>query len=191
MTADFLPLFGGCALCGFAVVVLRISWTLPQRSLALNGLGWGMAAAGLAVLGSSDGAWGIAVGAIIAMLAAGLFLLEAAVKSPQRRRGNREPAPFGPVEARDGLALGRRISVFLLAVPGAFMAAILVALAALGIARLVGWAEANALALSFWVFPLAWTGMVLALMFRDSLRSAAGFLAAIAGGGGLLAWALT
>lgn len=191
VTAEAISLFGGSTLGAFAVAVLRISWSLPQRSLALNVLGWGMMAAGVAMLGSTGGAWGIAVGAIIAMLAAGLLLLEAAVRSPQRRRPNGEPAPPGPVQANDGLALARRISVFLLVVPGAFVAAILVALAALGISRLAGWAEANALALAFWVFPLAWTGILLALMFRDTLRSAAGILAALAGGGGFLAWVLT
>lgn len=191
MAGGALPVLLGSAACAAGVAALRLGWARPRRSAALNGLSWGSLAGGLVLLGWAEGAWGVAIGALAAMLTAGMLLAAAARNGgngARRGRAAEEPALPG---ARSPLALGRRAGVFLLVVPGGFAAAILIALAGLAVAREAGWREPDALALAFYLFPLAWAIIALALMLRARLRPALAGLSGIAAASAGLAWMLT
>lgn len=190
MAGGALPIAAGAAACAGGVALLRLSWGRPRRSPALNALGWGAAATGLLLLAFAEGAWGVAVGALAAMAAAALSLAPAALAGNGSAKAARSEAPSVPLRAGAPLALGRRIGWFLLVVPGGFAASLLVAAAGLVLARRAGWSEADAIALAFYLFPLGWAVLALALMFRDRLPAASGWLAATAAAAAGIAWGL-
>lgn len=184
-----LQLVLGSVLSIGGVSLLRAAWGQPRRSAALNGAGWSALTAGVVIAAMAEGAWGAAIAAMAAMLAAAAFLGAAAVSSAVQA-GRTERQRSDVAAPRSELAMGRRTAVFLLVVPGAFVASFLIALAALVAARQAGWSEANAIPLAFFLFPIVWTTLVLLLMLKARLRTAVGQLAAVAAGAGAVAWVL-
>lgn len=191
MAGALLPVLIGSTACAAGVAALRLAWAQPRRSAGLNALAWGAVAAGLVVLAWADGAWGVAVGLTAAMLTAAIFLAIAAAAPGNGRRRDEAAAIRKDRDGRPELALGRRTAIFLLVVPGAFAASVLLSLAALGLARQAGWSEADGIALAFYLFPFAWTATVLAVMFRSRLRSAFVDLTAVSAAAAVIAWIST
>lgn len=101
------------------MLLVRLGWG-GRRALALAG--WAIAGVVLTALTWRDGAWGLAVGTVAGTVAIAPILLHAALTSPARRqRPEREPPTVAlPRRWRD---FGRRLAVFVLAVPVGFAAA--------------------------------------------------------------------
>lgn len=150
-----LALLGGIG-CAGGVALLRRGWGAPGGG-RWTAAGWALIVAGLVALGVYGGAWGVSVGAIAAMLAAHLLLTRPAL-APIARRPERAPrdasVTLRPTDARDLL---RRLSVFVLVVPGGMAASALAALALQGLARVGGWHEANSVTLGLLMFPVVWS----------------------------------
>ena len=69
------PLLWLAAAFGVAGVgVLRLAWSLPRRSATWNAAGWGLLFASAIGAGLAEGAWGIAVAAMVTMGAATVAL---------------------------------------------------------------------------------------------------------------------
>ena len=152
----------------FGVALLRIGWGQGSGSGRVAG-GWALIAAGLGVLTWRDGAWGLALGASVAMLTAFAALAYAAITAPRPRKSMplRESATTVALHSDSWAGLGRRFVVFLIAVPAAAGAAMLVGLAAQAVARSAGWGEANAGVTGLVIFPVAWMVVTTLAMLKD------------------------
>lgn len=125
------------AVCG--VLMVRIGWGREAGGARIT-IGWALVAGGLAVLTIGDGAWGLALGASVATLAAFVALTHAAITAPRPRKTPplRDTTTTVTLHSEGWTGLGRRFLVFLLVVPGAAAASMLVALAAQTLARAAG-----------------------------------------------------
>ncbi|MBM3927518.1 MAG: hypothetical protein FJ335_03530 [Sphingomonadales bacterium] len=141
------------ALALAGILLVRAGWG-GRRQLALGG--WAAIAIAVAILAAADGAWGIAVGASVAMIAAiGVLVREGLRTAPTRTPPMREPASVTlPQRAR---GVGRRLLVFVLVVPVGVAAAYVFAMGAEGAAARLGWHPADRTALAFVAAPVAWT----------------------------------
>jgi hypothetical protein len=181
----------GLAAAAAGPILLWMGWrhgrvSKPWRSIK----GWAALALAFAILTWYAGAWGAAVGAMTAMLAAFVILSGVAMASPpDHGRPLREPAPVQEawIGWRD---LGRRIAIFLIVVPGAFLVSSLVALTVQAAARHAGWQDANSTTFGLFTFPLVWTIVATLLMLRSSPRAMAGRLAIVAVSSGAALWLL-
>lgn len=170
MTADGLLLTSALAALG-GVAFLRVSWSRPKRSVGLNSAGWGLLLMGVVAGWNAAGAWGVAIGALVAMAAAFVLLARAGWTSPpgamkaSNRRVGMLPESGAP------LRLGRRLLTFVLVGILALFASIGLALAARLLALLSGAGEADANVLALFTTPVAWSILAFALlMTRDRRR---------------------
>jgi hypothetical protein len=152
----------------FGVVLVRFGWG-REAGNARVGAGWALIAAGLVALMWRDGAWGLALGVSVVTLVALVSLAHAAITAPRPRKSTppRETATTVTLHSESWIGLGRRVLVFLLAVPASAAAAMLVALAAQTLARAAGWGEANAGVAGLTAFPVAWAVVTTLVMLRD------------------------
>ncbi|MHA6768533.1 hypothetical protein [Sphingobium ummariense] len=156
MAAFDVMIGAGAAAAAAGVLVLRLSWARARRSAGLNAVGWLLILAGISAGMVAAGAWGVAVVAIIAMGTAAVLLGHAALTSPPgRSRPSERRAHMLPGKG-EPLHLGQRVLTFLLAVPGAMLSALLVALAARAGAGAADWHEANGNALALFLLPTLW-----------------------------------
>ena len=171
MSSDALIMAASAsAACGSAA--LRFAWSRPRRSMAWNGVGWGLFALA-AVLGAfGAGAWGIAVASMWGMAAALLLLTHAALMSPadkaakaSNRRVNMLP------QGNEPLHLVRRIVTFLIVALTAMIVSIGLALAARSLVFLSGAGEANANVMAYYAQPIAWGLLAYALLMMECRAS--------------------
>lgn len=168
--------------------LLRRAW---RRGWGPVLLAWVPVIAGLAWLTLREGAWGLSVGAIAAMLVAAGVLGHAAWSSKPKRtpeRAEREPTVALRPEGWRGLA--RRIAIFLLAVPVSGATAVLLALALQATMRASGVAEANGIALSLLILPIAWATIATLVMLEERLAAMLRLIAIVAAVGGGVFWSV-
>ena len=145
-----------------AMLLVRLGWNGARR-LAIAG--WAIGAVALRMLARADGAWGLAMGTLAGIAAAFAILLHAAWTTPAGRvRQPREPLsitlPRAPAD------MGRRVAVFVLVVPVAFVAAQWLAFAVQAMARGRGAGEADATAMVLFLQPLLWASLMAWQMTR-------------------------
>lgn len=174
----------GLLLVVSGIALVRVGWSGPRR---LAWAGWAAAIIGLALLTHRDGAWGLATGTVAGSAAALLLVLYAGWTSPARpRRAAR--APLVATLPRRGADVARRIAVFALVVPIAFVAAQWLTFGAQAIARRAGMGDADATALTLFLQPILWGAIMTVQMTR---ANAARMIAppAVAAALGTVLWA--
>ena len=153
-----------------AVILLRLAWSRPRRSIALNTAGWGLIVLATVAGWRAEGAWGATVAALFAMDSALLFLAFAAVTArangskPSNRRAGMLP------EAGEPRAIGRRMLTFLLVALAGAASSIALALGARSLAGAAGAAEADANAIALFLMPLAWAVLSVLLLMETRRR---------------------
>lgn len=173
-------LAAGSALAVVAVIVLRYSWGRPGRSRVLNGAGWALAAAALALGCTIAGAWGIAVVALWAMgTACAILAREAWRSTPGRERASNRRAHVMP-DGKAPLNLGRRLVTFALVALAGFAASVCFAIGTRWAAAALGAAEADANVLALLASPVAWTVVAFLLLMSASRRRQIAILAVAA-----------
>ena len=164
------PLLWLAAALGVAgVVVLRLAWSLPRRSTVGNAAGWGLLLASVVGAALADGAWGVAVAAMLAMGAALVALAVAGAGSPRGRiaASNRRVGMLP--EGREPRRIGRRLGTFALVIFGGLAASLILALGVRGIGGMLDWHEANSNALALFTVPLGW-GIVSTVLLMQTTR---------------------
>lgn len=153
---------------GTGVLLVRLGWG-RENGGAHIAIGWASIAGGLVMLIARDGAWGLALGASVATLVALGVLSHAAITAPRPRKSVplRDGMTTVTLHSESWTGLGRRLLVFLLVVPGAAAASMLVALAVQTLARAGGWGEANAGVAGLATFPVAWAAVTTLVMLKD------------------------
>ena len=152
------------------VTLLRVAWGRPLRSAPLLCAAWALVAAGLVQGAWANGAWGLSIVSLSAMGAAFAVLALAIVTSkPGKDRPSERWANILP-DGAGSLFIGRRIFTFLLAVPLAMAAALLIALGGRAVAGWSGWHEANANVLAIFLLPVCWAILAFALLMTSRRR---------------------
>lgn len=150
------------ALMGAAMVLVRLGWSSSRQAAYL---GWMLAAGALVMLTASAGAWGLAIATVVAMILALTMVLYAGWTAPIRmRRAGIEAASVTLPRLSGDLA--RRVIVFVLVVPVAFVAAQLLAFGIQAVARRAGIGDADATASTLFLQPLIWTALITWQMSR-------------------------
>ncbi|WP_184075032.1 hypothetical protein [Sphingomonas prati] len=164
-----LGLWVACALGAGAVGVLRGARSLERRASGWNSLGWGLIVASVLSGWAAAGAWGVSVAALVTMGAAFVALTVAAIRCPRGRAvaAGRRVA----VQAREPRAIGRRVTTFVMVMPGGFAAAILLALGLRWLGLAVGWGEANANVAALYAVPVGWAVLITILLMQVRRRS--------------------
>ncbi|WP_394652141.1 hypothetical protein [uncultured Sphingomonas sp.] len=151
-----MVLTAALALAIAGILLVRQGWG-AKRGVALGG--WAAVGAAVVLLAAGDGAWGIAVGATVAMLVAfGLLAREGLRTAPTRTPPQRQPASV--TLPHRALGVGRRLLVFVLVVPVGVAASYVFAMGAEGAAARLGWHPADRTAIAFVTAPVAWTVLV-------------------------------
>lgn len=149
------------------MMLVRLGWG-ARRAVSL--VGWAAASGGVVGATVIAGAWGCTVAMLVGTTAALVAIAWAGWRSPVRVRRAPRVAPAASVPVR--LAnLGRRAAVFVLVVPGAFVAAQGVALAARQFVLGHGGATADATVVAWMVQPLAW-GIVMTVQMTRAAPAA-------------------
>jgi len=179
------------ALIVIALVLVRTGWGRARRVAVA---GWALAVVSLSGLGWLDGAWGIAVGVIAACFVALLMIAYAALTSPSRpvrRSAETTAALFENVALpeNNGLAIGRRLLVFLMVVPLSFLAAQWFAFALNAAMKGDMALDANSVALMMFVQPVIWTILMAWQMTLSGTRAML-LPPALAAVPGILIWML-
>lgn len=166
------PLLWLAAALGVAGVgTLRYAWSLRRRSRATNGIGWGLLTLATIGAGAAEGAWGVAVAALWAMLAAFAILAVSGIRSPAgREKASSRRTGMLPEEG-EPRRIGGRIVTFLLVIVAGFAVSVGLGLAVRGLGGLLGWSEANSNVLALYSVPLLWSVLVFVLMMQRSRRS--------------------
>ncbi len=161
-----------------AVLMLRHAWGLPRRSVAWNTLAWALMLAGAGLALAGDGAWGLAIAALVGMATAAGLLAHAGWTAP-RGKGRASTRKVGMLpEKGEPRHLGRRLATFLLVVPLGFVASLLLALGARALAGLAGWNDADGNVLTLLLLPLAWGLLAFWLLMLPRRRAQLAWLAA-------------
>jgi len=153
------------------VAALRFAWSLPRRSAAWNGIGWGLLLLATVAAGMAEGAWGIAVAALIAMGTAAILLAVAGIRSPRGRAAASNRRVGLLPEGAEPRRIGRRFGTFALVILAGFAAAVGLAMSVRSLGGLLGWSEANANALALFVAPLVWAMLATVLLMQTRRRS--------------------
>lgn len=163
-----LPL--ACLMSVAGIAILRVSWSRPQRSAALNTLGWTGLAAGAIAGWAAAGAWGATVAALWAMGAAFIALTHATWRSPPARRAASNRGAGMLPESGEPLGLGQRIGTFAIVIVAGMVAAIALAVASRWIALLAGANEANANVIALFAAPVGWAALAFLLLMTTSRK---------------------
>ena len=166
------PLLWIAAALGVAgVAVLRFAWGMPRRSPVGNGIGWGLLSVAAIGAALAEGAWGVAVAALCATLAAFAMLAVAGLRSPAREaKGSSRRVGLLP-EKGEPRRIGRRTVTFLLTVVAGFAVSVGLGLALRGLGGLLGWSEANANVIALFSVPMVWSVLVFALLMQRTRRA--------------------
>lgn len=168
-----------------AMLLVRLGWSGRR---GVSALGWGLALAALVALVARNGAWGLAVGTTTGIVVALALVLYAGASSPRRTvRAPRVPLSV-TIPRRPG-DIARRLAVFVLVVPVAFVAAQGLAFGVQAVARAAGWQEADTTVLALFLQPILWATIMAVQMTRANAARmvAPPATAAIAG---VLLWSL-
>lgn len=168
------PLMWIAAVLGVAgIAALRFAWGLPKRSPVANGIGWGLLAVAAIGAALAEGAWGVAVAALCATLAAFAALAVAGLRSPAgKAKGSSRRVGLLP-ETGEPRRIGRRTVTFLLTVVAGFAVSVGLGLAVRGLGGLLGWSEANANVLALYSVPVVWSVLMFVLLMQQSRRAQA------------------
>ena len=165
------PLLWIAAALGAAgVVVLRRAWALPKRSAGWNAAGWGLLSISTVAAARAEGAWGIALAAMVAMGAALVALALAGLQSPPGRApvSNRRVGLLP--EAGEPKRIGRRFGTLGLVILAGLLVSIALATAVRGLGGLLGWHEANSNALALFAVPVLWAVLCTVLLMQTRRR---------------------
>lgn len=179
-------LWGGAAGAVAAISLLRLAWSRPRRSLPLNAAAWGLLALGLLGGAQAAGAWGLSIVSLAATGCAFLLLGHAALTAPAGKAKASARRAHALPDTGEPLYLGRRFATFLLSVPAALIASLLLALAGRGLAGMAGWREADSNVLALFLTPIVWSVLLVALLMKTERRGQAALLAVPAATGALL-----
>jgi len=159
----------GMGLAIASVLMLRVAWGRPRRSVVANGLAWAVLLAALLCGARAAGAWGLAMVSVSAITTALLCLAQAALAAPpgkavasRRRAGALPPGP-------EPWHVGRRLLTFLLVGPVGLAASLLAGLGLRALASRAGMGEADADMAVLLGMPLLWT-LMLTLQLMTPLR---------------------
>lgn len=180
-------------LAAAGTIALRFAWdTREPAQLRLTLAGWAAIGAALAVSTARDGAWGFAVAALPVMLVAFGFLTREALASTVPARAVRVSAsePTVHLHAADWRDVGRRVAIFLIAVPLAGSVSLLVGLALAATARASGAGEADTITTALFVTPLVWSVFGVVLLLQSRAAAMLRPLAAIGAVSGATFWLL-
>ncbi|AHE54716.1 hypothetical protein [Sphingomonas sanxanigenens] len=174
------------------VLLVRAGWPAGARRRGpLLIAGWGAIAISLIGMGRQDGAWGVTMVALVAMVVAQGALAVAALEKGRKAKAERAPREAEPTVALSpgGWAgLGRRVTIFLLVVPFGAVVAMLFALALLGAVRAAGWHDANSTPLGLLLWPIAWALLATWMLMYETLARIARPLAFVAAPSALALW---
>ena len=145
-----------------AMLLVRLGWG-GRRGIAPAG--WVLGVIGLAILTAHDGAWGLAIGMVTGIAVALVMVLYAGWRSPAKARRAPREAPSIVIPKR-WPDVARRIAVFALVVPVAFVAAEWLAFGVQALARRGGMGDADAVALTLFLQPILWTIVMAIQMTR-------------------------
>ena len=160
-----------CALGVAAIALLRFAWSRRRRSAYLTGSAWAALLIAIFLAWRGEGAWGVAIFSIFAMVAALVALAVAGAKSPPgREKASDRRAGMLP-EAGEPRRIGSRIATFLLVIVGGLVASVGLAFVVRGVGGLLGWSEADSNALAFFALPLAWAALAAILLVQLRRRS--------------------
>ncbi|WP_019517395.1 hypothetical protein [Sphingomonas sp. Mn802worker] len=161
------------------IALVRLGWSGPRLAAAI---GWALAVVALVALAWSDGAWGLAVGVVVGMAVALTCVLYAGWRSPvrERRAARDAPAISIPHHRRDVV---RRLAVFALVVPIAFVAAQWLAFGMQAAVRGGGELDSDSVVLTLFLQPVIWTALLTVQLTRarPAQMVAAPLIAGIAG----------
>lgn len=180
-------------LAAAGTVALRLAWDAREPAqVRLTLAGWAAIGAALAALAARDGAWGLAIGALPVMLVAFGFLAREALASAAPIRAARvvESEPSVHLHTRDWRDVGRRVAIFLIAVPVAGLVSLLAGLALAAGLRASGAAEADLIATALFVTPLIWSILGVVLLLHSRAAAMLRPLAAIGAVSGATFWLL-
>ncbi|MBO9519550.1 MAG: hypothetical protein J7493_15925 [Porphyrobacter sp.] len=153
------------------VGALRYAWSLPRRSPIANGAGWALLGLAVILAAVSDGAWGVSVAALAAMLTAFAALTVAGARSPSKQ-GNASNRRVGMLpESGEPKRIGRRVTTFLLLIVAGFAVSVGLGLAVRGLGTVLGWSESNANVLALYSVPVTWSVLVTVMLMQQSRRS--------------------
>jgi hypothetical protein len=166
------PVLSLACICAVAAVaILRLAWSRPQRSAALNGAGWGLVLASLVAGWAAAGAWGASVASLWTMGAAFVALAHAGIVSrPSKAQASNRRVGMLP-EHGEPLRLPGRLLTFVLVTFACALFAAGAALAACALALTAGWLRADAYVLAFFLMPLAWAGIAYAVLMQPARRA--------------------
>lgn len=171
MHGDTITIWAGAAAAILAVVLLRLAWSKPKRSHALNGSGWILLLAGVVAGGAGAGAWGIAIVSLAAMVAAFVALAAAGLGSPPGRATSSSRRVGLLPEPGEPRRIGRRITTFLLTIVAGFVISISLGLSVRSLGDLLGWSASDANVAALFTVPLAWSVLVFVLLMQEQRRS--------------------
>ncbi|HEU4820343.1 MAG TPA: hypothetical protein VFS87_04220 [Qipengyuania sp.] len=137
---------------GLSLVLVRLGWG-GRRELAAAG--WLLGLASLLALTMAHGAWGLAMGAVAAMAAALIIVLQAGWVSPAGRARKAGSAPSVTLP-HSWAGTGRRLAVFALTVPVSLAASVWFAYGLNALMTGGGAQDADSVATVFFGQPLAW-----------------------------------
>lgn len=153
---------GALLVIAAAMLLVRLGWAGRRGAAAV---GWAVIVAALLVLTVREGAWGLAMGTVVGLVAALVIVLQAGWVAPSKvRKPTREAASITLPRGRG--AFIRRLSVFVLVVPVGFVAAQWLAFGVQALARRAGAVEADAVALTLFLQPLLWACLMAWQMTR-------------------------
>jgi hypothetical protein len=167
--------------------LIRHGWG-GSRAVAIGG--WALVTAATLLLAALAGAWGIAIAATAAMAAAIAVLLVEAWRTPRGRTAPARGVASITLPRPTQRAVGRRLAVFALVVPGGGAATALLAFGAQAAGRRLGWVEADTTALALLAQPIAWTLLASVQMTRVAATAMIAPALACAAAGLLLWWPL-
>lgn len=180
-------------LAAVGTAALRLGWGAREPAqVRLTLAGWAAIGTALAVFTAREGAWGFAIGALPVMLVALGFLAREATASTAPARAVRvaDSEPSVRLHAADWRDIGRRVAIFLIAVPVAGAVSLLVGLALAAAARAGGAMEADTITTALFVTPLIWSVFGVVLLLRSSATAMLRPLVAIGAASGATFWLL-
>jgi hypothetical protein len=176
----------GAIAASVAVALLRLAWGRPVRAPGIMLLAWLLLAGGCVLGWAAAGAWGTTMVGLAATAIALSILAHAALTTPPGRTPAGDRRAHMLPAAGEPWRLGGRALTFLLTVPLALASALVVAVAARGIATLAGWGEADANVLALLLLPLGWMMLMVMPMMTTTRRMQGLLIAVPAAIGGLV-----
>jgi hypothetical protein len=170
MGSPAILLWIGVAVAPAAILLLRLAWAQPSRSVPRNAAGWGLLLGGLLCGMASAGAWGLAVVTLCAVAMAFLCLTHAAMTAPQGKATASNRRVRMLPEGNEPLRLPARLLTFLLTVPAALLSALALSIGARAVALGIGASEADGNVLTLFLMPILWAVLATWLLMESRRR---------------------